>query len=168
MVDANYNYSDSVWQDIYKHLKSNGLDVYSPSTKTGECTKEYVVVKNNGSAKKVNASTDEDYYSIMCYVPRNKYSALEVLVQKVKKAMKELKSLEKRADRATDMMCAFLVLNISSLQLIPINMIAYRSQYGSVNPTGIVGMAIVATAISTLTGALFAKIMCRRDMNRGY
>ena len=46
MVDANYNYSDSVWQDIYKHLKSNGLDVYSPSTKTGECTKEYVVVKD--------------------------------------------------------------------------------------------------------------------------
>ena len=93
MVDANYNYSDSVWQDIYKHLKSNGLDVYSPSTKTGECTKEYVVVKNNGSAKKVNTSTDEDYYSIMCYVPRNKYSALEVLVQKVKKAMKELKPM---------------------------------------------------------------------------
>lgn len=93
MVDANYNYSDSVWQDIYKHLKRNGFDVYSPSTKTGECTKEYVVVKNNGSAKKVNASTDEDYYSIMCYVPRNKYSALEVLVQKVKKAMKELKPM---------------------------------------------------------------------------
>lgn len=93
MVDANYNYSDSVWQDIYKHLKKNGFDVYSPSIKTGECTKEYIVVKNNGSAKKVNASTDEDYYSIMCYVPRNKYSALEVLVQKVKKAMKELKPM---------------------------------------------------------------------------
>ena len=50
-------------------------------------------MKNNGSAKKVNVSTDEDYYSIMCYVPRNKYSELEVLVQKVKKAMKELKPM---------------------------------------------------------------------------
>ena len=29
-------------------------------------------------------------------------------------------------------MCTFLILNISSLQLIPVNVIAYRSQYGSV------------------------------------
>ena len=35
-------------------------------------------------------------------------------------------------------MCTFLVLNISSLQLIPVNMIAYRSQYGSVNSAGII------------------------------
>ncbi|MFR6563888.1 MAG: hypothetical protein ACLUR5_19750 [Eubacterium ventriosum] len=35
---------------------------------------------------------------------------------------------------ATDEMCTFLVVNISSLQLIPVNIIAYRSQYGSANP----------------------------------
>lgn len=34
-------------------------------------------------------------------------------------------------------MCTFLILNISSLQLIPVNVIAYRSQYGSVHPTAI-------------------------------
>ena len=34
-------------------------------------------------------------------------------------------------------------------QLVPVNMIAYRSQYGSVNPAGIVGPAIVATMVST-------------------
>ena len=39
------------------------------------------------------------------------------------------------------------LLNISSLQLIPVNMIAYRSQYGSVNPAGIIAPAIVATAV---------------------
>lgn len=60
---------------------------------------------------------------------------------------------------ASDMMCAFLVLNISSLQLIPINMIAYRSQYGSVNPTAVVLPAILATMISTLAGILFIKGM---------
>lgn len=57
------------------------------------------------------------------------------------------------------MMCAFLVLNISSLQLIPINMIAYRSQYGSVEPAAIVLPSIVSTAISTLAGILFIKAM---------
>lgn len=59
---------------------------------------------------------------------------------------------------ASNEMCTFLILNISSLQLIPINMIAYRSQYGSANPAGIVGAGLVATAISTLAGCLFCKI----------
>lgn len=95
------------------------------------------------------------------------------------KAMRELKELEEYRkknknkeyiqgrkasgfcdeNRASDMMCAFLVLNISSLQLVPINMIAYRSQYGSVNPTSVVFPAILATAISTFAGILFIKGM---------
>ena len=75
------------------------------------------------------------------------------------KAMRELQKLEEGGGRASDMMCAFLVLNISSLQLIPINMIAYRSQYGSVNPTAVVLPAILATMISTLAGILFIKGM---------
>ena len=62
---------------------------------------------------------------------------------------------------ASNEMCMFLILNISSLQLIPVNMIAYRSQYGSVSPTAIVGPAIVATAVSTLVGIVFAKVMER-------
>ena len=44
----------------------------------------------------------------------------------------------KRERIASNEMCTFLILNISSLQLIPVNMIAYRSQYGSVNPAGII------------------------------
>ena len=59
-------------------------------------------------------------------------------------------------------MCTFLVVNISSLQLIPINMIAYRSQYASMNPTAIVGPALVATTVSTVVGIIFCKIMTRR------
>lgn len=75
------------------------------------------------------------------------------------KAMLELQKLEEGGGRASDMMCAFLVLNISSLQLVPINMIAYRSQYGSVNPAAVVLPAICATMISTIAGIVFIKIM---------
>ena len=75
------------------------------------------------------------------------------------KAMRELQKLEEGGGRASDMMCAFLVLNISSLQLVPINMIAYRSQYGSVNPAAVVLPAICATMISTMAGVVFIKIM---------
>ena len=60
---------------------------------------------------------------------------------------------------ASNEMCTFLILNISSLQLIPVNMIAYRQQYGSVNPAGIIGPAIVATFVSTAVAVLYCKIM---------
>jgi len=63
---------------------------------------------------------------------------------------------------ASNEMCTFLIINISSLQLIPVNIIAYRSQYGSVNPAAIVGAAIVATSISTLAGIIYAKLMDRK------
>ena len=71
---------------------------------------------------------------------------------------------ERGLDRkiASDEMCTFLIINISSLQLIPINMIAYRSQYGSVDPTRIVGAGLVATIISTLVGCIYCKIKTQK------
>lgn len=59
---------------------------------------------------------------------------------------------------ASKEMCTFLILNISSLQLIPVNMIAYRSQYGSVNPAGIIAPAIAATMISTILAVVYCKL----------
>ena len=49
------------------------------------------------------------------------------------------------------------------LQLIPVSVIAYRSQYGSVNPTAVVGPGIVATAVSTGAAILFCRIMDRKS-----
>lgn len=84
------------------------------------------------------------------------------------KAMEELKNLE--IDRGTKVhiasneMCTFLVLNISSLQLVPVNIIAYRSQYGSVNPAAVIGPALVVTAISTVVAVIYCKIMCKKQI----
>lgn len=90
------------------------------------------------------------------------------------KAMEELGRLEddRRAGRAagtarkkgiaSNEMCTFLIINISSLQLIPVNVIAYRSQYGSANPAGIVGAGIAATAVSTGAAIVFCKLMDRK------
>ena len=63
---------------------------------------------------------------------------------------------------ASNEMCTFLIINISSLQLIPMNVIAYRSQYGSPNPAAIVGAGIVATMVSTGAAVIFCRIMDRR------
>ena len=77
-------------------------------------------------------------------------------------AMKELKNLEMVRNNfqfsASDEMCTFLIINISSLLLIPMNMIEFRIQYGSANPSSIVGPAMLATTISTLAGVIFVKI----------
>ena len=82
------------------------------------------------------------------------------------KAMEELKKVEEqRGERpkgvASNEMCTFLIINISSLQLIPINMIAYRSQYGSVNPAAIVGPALAATLLSTVVAVIAVKLLGR-------
>ena len=72
----------------------------------------------------------------------------------------------KRERVASNEMCTFLILNISSLQLIPVNMIAYRSQYGSVNPAGIIAPAIVATFVSTLVAVVYCKVKNVRQKMR--
>ena len=94
------------------------------------------------------------------------------------KAMEELAKLEeergtpgydkaggkrKEGRAASDAMCGFLILNISSLQLIPVNMIVYRSKYGSLNPSGIILPAILATCCSTLAGIVYIKIRYGRE-----
>lgn len=90
------------------------------------------------------------------------------------KAMEELAKLEegrregmfpgigREKGTASNEMCILLIVNISSLQLISVNMIAYRSQYGSVNPAAVVGPGIVATAVSTLAAVVFCKVMERK------
>lgn len=93
------------------------------------------------------------------------------------KAMESLKNLEETRRKeysqgkkipkpvsdgtANNEMCTFMIINISSLQLIPVNMIAYRSQYGSLDPTAIVGPAIAATLFSTIIGVALCKLLDR-------
>mgnify|MGYP000792621492 CR=1 FL=1 len=78
------------------------------------------------------------------------------------KAMEELAEIKKEKglpeEVASNEMCTFLILNISSLQLIPVSVIAYRSQYGSSNPSAITGAAVAATLVSTATAVIFCKI----------
>jgi len=79
------------------------------------------------------------------------------------KAMEALQDLNQSKQKASTEMCTFLIVNISSLQLIPVSIIAYRSQYGSADPTKIVGPAIIATIFSSIVGIIFAKFMAFRE-----
>ena len=81
------------WQDILLHLKENDFEVYSPGVKLGECLSPYVVVKHDGSTPYTGISTDIDLYSVMVYVPKERYSELEVQIQRVKSVMKKLEPM---------------------------------------------------------------------------
>jgi spore maturation protein A len=77
-------------------------------------------------------------------------------------AMKELKALNHDSEIASCDMCTLLIVNISSLQLIPVNIIAYRSQYGSVNPAEILAAGLIATICSTIVGVTFS-VLARKS-----
>ena len=78
------------------------------------------------------------------------------------KAMKELKVINGNSREASIDMCTFLIINMSSLQLVPVNIIAYRTQYGSVSPASILAAAIIATTFSTIAGIGFALVARRK------
>jgi len=84
------------------------------------------------------------------------------------KAMESMGELNYHSKVASKEMCTFLILNVSSFQLIPVNMIAYRSQYGSTNPASILGPAMIATFFSTLAGIVFAKVMACLPEKQSY
>lgn len=89
--------------------------------------------------------------------------AMEALAELEQKRLGKGTLSTKATAVASDEMCTFLVLNISSLQLIPVTIIAYRSQYGSPDPTAVIAPAILATLVSTLAAIIFCKCMTMRN-----
>lgn len=81
-------------------------------------------------------------------------------------AMKELKALNHNSEVASCDMCTLLIINISSLQLIPVNIIAYRSQYGSANPAEILAAGLIATTFSTMIGVIFSVFARNRSRSK--
>lgn len=75
------------------------------------------------------------------------------------KAMEEMNSINKNKSKATNAMCMFLVVNMSSIQLVPLTVLKIRADAGSANPTEIIGTSLIATAISTIVGIVSAKIL---------
>ncbi|ADL12981.1 nucleoside recognition domain-containing protein [Acetohalobium arabaticum] len=77
------------------------------------------------------------------------------------KAMQRLQDLNNKPDTATDTMCTFLVVNTSSVTLIPATIISLRTAAGSSAPLEIVGTTIFATTCSTIVGIIADRILRR-------
>ncbi len=77
-------------RDIYLSLKEQGVAVYFPAQKQGECTSPYVVVKDMLTTQFHEFSTTVTYYDVLCYVPHDRFSTLELFVERVKDCMRRL------------------------------------------------------------------------------
>ncbi len=77
------------------------------------------------------------------------------------KAMHRLQELNSEQRRATNAMCTFLVINTSSVTLIPTTVLALRSGAGSQAPTEIIGTTLFATGCSTVVGIIVNKLFIK-------
>ena len=70
------------------------------------------------------------------------------------KAMEQLQELNPHKDRASNPQILFMVINASAVTLIPITILMYRSELGSLNPTAVFVPILLATSASSLVGFL--------------
>lgn len=80
------------------------------------------------------------------------------------RAMKDMQTLNKTPDTATNSQIMFLVINTSAVTIFPVSIIMYRSQYGSANPTDVFLPLIFTTMFSTLVGFLVTAAVQRLNV----
>ncbi|QXH51659.1 spore maturation protein [Pseudomonas fakonensis] len=77
------------------------------------------------------------------------------------KAMRALQELNPSSTTASNAQILFLVLNASSLTLLPVTIFMYRAQQGAADPTLVFLPILLATSVSTLVGLLSVAVMQR-------
>ncbi|MGB5278937.1 MAG: nucleoside recognition domain-containing protein [Gammaproteobacteria bacterium] len=70
------------------------------------------------------------------------------------KAMQDLQALNPNKDTASNAQILFLVLNTSSVTLLPVTIFMYRAQQGAADPTAVFIPILMATSASTLAGLI--------------
>jgi spore maturation protein A len=78
------------------------------------------------------------------------------------KAMQEMQSTNRDKLTASNAMCMFLIINVSSIQLIPLNIIKLRADFGAAVPGDIMIPTIAATTFSTAIAIVAAKYYERK------
>jgi spore maturation protein SpmA len=77
------------------------------------------------------------------------------------KAMRSLQELNPGSTTASNAQILFLVLNASSLTLLPVSIFMYRAQQGAIDPTLVFLPILLATSVSSLVGLISVAIMQR-------
>lgn len=73
--------------------------------------------------------------------------------------VKAVQSMDEGSEIATNAMIMLLVINSTSIQLLPTTIISLRQTFGSINPSGIIVPAILASLLSTAFAVFLVKIL---------
>ncbi len=139
----------SMWSGVLKVADKSGLiDLLSKKLQPALVFLFPKIPKNSEAFKQISTNFIANFFGIS-------YAATPAGL----KAIEELQKYNKNKDTASNEICMFMIVNMSSLQLVTINTIAYRSQYGSANPAEVIGAGLFATFVSTFVAIVFAKIM---------
>ena len=80
------------------------------------------------------------------------------------KAMEEMQKSNKNKKIANNSMCMFIIINVSSIQLIPLSIIKLRADSGAVSPADILIPTIIATTFSTIIAIILGKYYERKEL----
>ncbi len=80
------------------------------------------------------------------------------------KAMQDLQELNPEKETASNAQILFLVLNTSSVTLLPVTIFLFRAQQGSIDPTAVFIPILLATCASTLAGLLLVAFIQKLNL----
>lgn len=79
--------------------------------------------------------------------------------------IKAMSAMQDGSDKATNNMILLLVINATSIQLIPATVIALRGAAGSQNAADIILPTLISSGIATLCGAIICKVLSLKNKN---
>lgn len=160
----------AVWDDLIKATFISAKDAFSISLNLTGILCLWLgllkIAENSGLTQIFAKALYPLFKRIMPEVPAN-HPALSSIVMNMAanvlgldnaatpmglKAMEQLQTLNPHQDKASDAQVLFMVINASAVTLIPITILIYRSELGSVNPTAVFMPILFATSLSTLVG----------------
>ena len=75
------------------------------------------------------------------------------------KAMQEMQRINTKKHTASNAMCMFLIINVSSIQLIPLSIIKLRADSGSLTSSEILVPTLIVTSVSTLVAIILLNFL---------
>lgn len=143
----------AVWLSVLKMVEATSLD-----KKLSKLLRPIVrkIFKNE---------SDEAYDYISINLAANMFGMGGVATPAGIKAMS---AMSNDSDRASDNMIMLLVINATSIQLIPATVIAMRAGANSQSPSDIILPTLISSGIATLVGAIMCKVLSlkKSDFNK--
>lgn len=80
--------------------------------------------------------------------------------------IKAMEYMQDGTERASDNMILFVVINATSIQLLPATIIGLRASKGSASASDIILPSLIATTFSTLIGVILCKVLSSKKAER--